>query len=62
MHMQAAVIAYGAEDEELWLRYIAYMQGRKKSTGGLHWRACKALGNPEKFLLEYQTKQKSLKQ
>jgi hypothetical protein len=52
--MQAAVDAYGTEDEELWLRYIAHMQQRKKSTGQLHWRASKMLRNPERFLLAQQ--------
>ncbi len=50
MCLQAAVDAYGAEDEELWLRYIAYMQQKKKSTGQLHWQASKMLKDPTRLL------------
>ena len=52
--MQAAVDAYGAEDEELWLRYMAHLQARKKSIGQLHWRASKQLRDPAKFQMDYQ--------
>lgn len=56
-HVQAAADAYGAEDKELWLRYIQFLQTRKKSTGQLHWRASKMLRDPGSFHLAYQAQQ-----
>ena len=58
--MQAALEAYGADDEELWLRYMAYLQARKKSTGQLHWRASKMLKDPAKFHAVYQAQQQGV--
>ena len=58
--MQAAVIAYGAKDAELWLRYAAWMQRRNKSTGQLIWRASKALKDGDEFAAQYQAQQQKL--
>ena len=60
--VQAAIIAYGAKDEELWLRYAAWLQKRNRSTGQLIWRASKALVNGDKFIAQYQVQQHELAQ
>jgi len=57
VHVQAAVDAYGAEDNELWLRYIQFLQRGKKSTGQLHWRASRMLRDPGSFHMAYQAQQ-----
>lgn len=58
--MQAAIIAYGAKDEELWLRYAAWMQRRNRRTGQLIWRASKALKDRDEFFAQYQARQQKL--
>ena len=54
---QAAVDAYGAQDEEVWLRYIQRALQRKKVAGKLYWRATKALKDPQTFAEKYQSLQ-----
>ncbi len=51
--MQAAVDAYGSEDEDLWLKYVQIRMRQAKNVGDLHWRATKALTNPETFVQKY---------
>lgn len=58
--LQAAEDAFGAEDEELWLRYMAHLQVRKKSTGQLHWRASKKLRDPAKLHALLQAQQQGV--
>ena len=58
--MQAGVNAYGARDEELWLRYAAWMQERKRSTGQVMWRASNALKDGDNFMAQYQAQQQKL--
>jgi hypothetical protein len=54
---QAAVDAYGAEDEELWLRYVQHSMRHRKGVGALYWRATKALRNPQAFEQKYHALQ-----
>ena len=54
---QAAVDAYGAQDEEVWLRYIQWALQRKKGAGKLYWRATKALNDPPAFADKYHSLQ-----
>jgi len=50
--MQAAVDAYGAQDSELWLKFVRSRMRRGKSIGDLHWRASKALHEPDAAFTE----------
>ena len=47
---QAAVEAYGSEDTELWLRYARWEASQGKGVGKVHWRATKALADPQAFV------------
>ena len=49
---QAAVDAYGREDTELWLRYARFEEAQGHGTGDIHWRATKALDNPDAFVAQ----------
>ena len=49
--------AYGAQDEEVWLRYIQRAVQRKKSAGKLYWRATKSLDDPQSFAEKYHSLQ-----
>ncbi|EIE27370.1 hypothetical protein COCSUDRAFT_11398 [Coccomyxa subellipsoidea C-169] len=51
--MQAAVDAYGSEDEDIWLKYVQNRMQQAKNVGDLHWRATKALTDPETFVQKY---------
>lgn len=42
--------AYGQEDAVLWLRYARFESRQGKGSGGVYWRATKALDDPEAFV------------
>ena len=54
----AGASAFGADDAALWLRYLAFEQGRAgagagagaRGAGQVHWRAVKALAQPDAFV------------
>ncbi|KAK9837160.1 hypothetical protein WJX81_007266 [Elliptochloris bilobata] len=47
---EAAVEAYGSEDVELWLRYARWEVLQGRGAGKIHWRATKALADPQVFI------------
>ena len=49
--------AYGAEDHELWLRYMQHSMQTQKGVGMLYWRATKALHDPQTFEEKYHSLQ-----
>ena len=48
--VQAAAEAYGAEDVDFWLRYFRFEQESRRSAESVHWRAIKALADPDAFV------------
>ena len=42
--------AYGSEDTELWLLYARWEASQGKGVGRVHWRATKALADPQAFV------------
>ena len=51
---EAGASAFGADDATLWLRYLAFEQGRAgacaRGAGQVHWRAVRALAQPDAFV------------
>ena len=58
---EAGVISVGDYDEELWVRYFKFEQrlGEGKAAN-IHWRALKALYNPDSFVARVQLTQAGL--
>ncbi|KAL6762165.1 U3 small nucleolar RNA-associated protein 6-domain-containing protein [Haematococcus lacustris] len=50
---EAAVAAYGHEDESLWLRFAQHEHACMKGVGAIYWRATKALSNPDGFIAQF---------
>lgn len=46
---EVAVDAHGADDWQLWLEYVQFVQKTGGKVGDLQWRAGKALKDPEPF-------------
>lgn len=53
--MQAAVGAYGDQDEELWIKFLQSRLKEGKSYGNVYWRATRALHDPHAFVQKCQT-------
>ncbi len=52
---QVAVDAYGAVDEELWIKYLQSRIVEGRSFGDIYWRATKALQDPQSFVQRCQS-------
>lgn len=46
---EAAVDAHGADDWQMWLEYVQFVQQTGGKVGDVQWRASKALKDPEPF-------------